>query len=132
MESEIICTEIYEAALSLIGEKNYGSVDDYAERAPYLLAAFCGEARGLDAVYRSAKSLPEQLPHGAVMIELTSVFPLAKRFSGPAAMYLGAMLIIDENEELSDKLYARYCDAMSAICSEVPGAVEKITDMYGY
>ncbi len=132
MENEIICTEIYEAALSLIGEKNFGSVDDYAERAPYLLAAFCGEAGGLDAVWRSAKGLSEQPVYGAVMIELASVFPLANRFSGPAAMYLGAMLIIDENEELSDKLYAKYCDAMSAICSEVPGAVAKITDLYGY
>ncbi len=132
MENEIICTEIYEAALALIGEKNTGGADDYAERAPYLLAAFCGEAGGLDAVFRSAKGLPEQPTHGAVMIRLDSAFPLSNRFSGPAAMYLGAMLVIDEDEELSDKLYARYCDAMSEICTEIPGAIGEIADIYGF
>ncbi len=131
MENEIICTEIYEAALALIGERENEGTGDYAERAPYLLAAFCSEAGALDTLCRSAGSLDKQPAYSAVMIELASVFPLTRRFAKPASLYIAAMLVLDENEELSEKLYDRYCDAMSSICSGIPGAIEKITDIYG-
>lgn len=132
MEQNILCTRIYEAALAMINEPGAGGADDYAERAPYLLAAFCGEAGGIDAAYRRAKGLPAQSAFDAVVIDFDEEFPLANRFAGAAALYLAAMLVIDENEELSDKLYGRYCDRMSCICTEVPGALESITDIYGY
>ncbi len=131
MGNQIICTEIYEAALAMIGERCAANNADYAERAPYLLAAFCGEAGGLDRLYRRAKGCGEQPGFGAVMIELASPFPLSGRFMRPASLYLAAMLVLDEDEELSDRLYGKYCDAMSAICSEV-GATEKIIDVYQY
>lgn len=131
MEREIRCTDIYDSALALIGESDAGGSVDYAERAPYLLAAFCGEAGGFDTAYRRSRGLAAQPAYGAVVIDLGEVFPLANRFAGPASLYLGAMLIIDENEELSDKLYGRYCDMMSTICSAIPGVLEKITDIYG-
>lgn len=131
MENQITCTEIYESALAMIGERCAAQNADYAERAPYLLAAFCGEAGGIDRLYRKAKCCGEQPEFGAVMIELASHFPLSSRFFGPASLYLAAMLVLDEDEELSDRLYGRYCDAMSAICSEV-GATEKIIDVYQY
>lgn len=132
MEQNIVCERIYKAALALINEPDNGNADDYAERAPYLLAAFCGEAGGIDAAYRKSKGLPSQPSYGSVMIGLEESFPLSNRFAGAAALYLAAMLVIDENEELSDRLYGRYCDRMSKICSEIPGVLEKITDIYGY
>ncbi|NLW73999.1 MAG: hypothetical protein GX057_03765 [Clostridiales bacterium] len=131
MENRIICTEIYEAALSMIGERNAVHNADYAERAPYLLAAFCCEAAQIDRLYRKTKGYGKQPEFGSVMIELASPFSLSPRFLGPASLYLAAMLVLDEDEELSDRLYGKYCDAMSAICSEV-GATEKIIDVYQY
>ncbi len=80
MENRIICTEIYEAALSMIGERNAVHNADYAERAPYLLAAFCCEAAQIDRLYRKTKGYGKQPEFGSVMIELASPFPLSPRF----------------------------------------------------
>ena len=48
--------DIYISALSLIGESvDIEENNDYEERAPYLLAAFCSEAASTDAAYREMK-----------------------------------------------------------------------------
>ena len=47
-----------------------------------------------------------------------------------AEFYLASMLLIDENSELSDTLYDRFCSAVATITSEIPAVVEKIKDKY--
>ena len=44
--------------------------------------------------------------------------------------YLAAMLVIDYDEELSDKLYDRYCDSVSVISSAIPFEIESIINRY--
>ena len=39
---------------------------------------------------------------------------------------------LHENPELSDKLFDRYSDMMSAICMEIPAVVESISDRYEF
>lgn len=123
---------IYVSALRLIGENPNADVNnDYEERASYLLAAFCTEAAQVDKAYREANGLEAATEADCVFLPLEADFPCADRFATAAAMYLAAMLIIDENIELSDKLFERYCDIMATIQSEIPAKIEKIAQKYG-
>ena len=124
--------DIYVSALHLIGENAYAEENsDYEERAPYLLAAFCSEAAATEAAYREYKNLGEAPTVDAVSIPLEIDFPFAERFVHAAVQYLAAMLIIDENAELSDKLFDKYCVIMATIQSEIPAKIEKIAEKYG-
>lgn len=130
MPEKITCQSVYDAALALLGEPDAARCTDYAGRAPYIIAAFCAEAEPVDAALRDADSPTPQF--SSVAIELTVDFPLSDRLVPLAAAYLAAMLVLDENEELSDKLFERYCDGMSTLCAGIPAVSEKITDIYGY
>lgn len=127
----MISQGIYDAALRMIAEIGGGeSTDDYAERAPYLLAAFCCECASADVDYRAAHELAAQGAFSGVFLELSEKFPLCERFIYPAECYLASMLLVDEDEALSDKLYERYCDSISAIANELPGVSGGIVDRY--
>lgn len=123
--------DIYTSALSILGEENGGEGnEDYEERAPYLVAAFCCEAETLDRDFRRANNLPTSDAFSYVCLPLDREFPCCERFVNAASMYLAAMLIIDENSELSDKLFDKYCVIMSKIHSEIPLMIEKISQKY--
>ncbi|MBO5416938.1 MAG: hypothetical protein J6A83_09970 [Clostridia bacterium] len=123
--------DVYDSALRILAEKNVaGANDDYEERAPYLLAAFCAESAEADRIYRRVNGLTEAKTVNAVYVPLTDDFPCSPRFCAAASTYLAAMLIFDDNTELSDKLFDRYSDMMSAICYELPALVEPIRDKY--
>ena len=124
--------DIYISALHLLGENADADENcDYEERAPYLIAAFCSEAATTDAAYREYKNLGEAPSVDIVSIPLDTDFPFTDRFVHAATLYLAAMLIIDENAELSDKLFDKYCDIMATIQSEIPAKIEKIAQKYG-
>ena len=112
----MINREIYTLALHLLAQNQISEdTADFEERAPYLLAACCIEAQALDSALR--KSLGQTASYGftGVYLSLEDPFPLHQRFASLAGFYLAAMLIVDEDSELSDKLYAHYCDGMSTI-----------------
>lgn len=132
MDTQVTCTNIYEAALALLAEPDEERCADYAERAPYILASLLSEAGAADAMWREAHNLPAQPSFNSVYVGLAEQFPLCDRFVAPSAAYLAAFLILDENEALSDKLYEKYCDGMSSICSELPAIKKSITDIYGF
>ena len=123
--------DIYISALRLIGELSLQDNKDYEERAPYLLAAFCTESAEIDAAYRKEHSLASRPNVSSVCIPLDADFPCTDRFASAATAYLAAMLVIDENMELSDKLFDRFCSIMATIQSEIPSKIEKIADRYG-
>lgn len=124
--------DLYISALHLIGENAYAEENlDYEERAPYLIAAFCSEAANTEAAYREYKELDKAPVLDNVNIPLDTEFPFIDRFCHAATLYLAAMLIIDENPELSDKLFDKYCCAMATIQSEIPSRIEKIAEKYG-
>ena len=128
------CSEIFKSALRLLNEK--GAEDecaDYAERAPYLLAAMVSEAAQLDKRYRAANGEEAQPSFSPVFIGLDSGFPLTDRFVSAAAFYLASMLIIDDNDELSDSLYEKFCDRMASLSSKapaVPAELHKTKNVY--
>ena len=118
--------DIYKNALSLIGERISGSVsDDYEERAEYILPAFFCVAKNTDKKLRKIEGLDDQPSFNPVHTPLDSEFPLSDSFVSTAALYLAAMLVIDENSELSDTLYDKYCDSIASIAASLSVVAEE-------
>jgi hypothetical protein len=123
--------DIYDNALSILAESMVeGANTDYEERAPFLLAAFCTEALDTDTALRQALDESKAKAFNPVFVSLDDEFPLLARFSPAGALYLASMLVVDEDPDLSDRLYDKYSDAMSSICATLPAACESITDRY--
>lgn len=116
---EISCREIYTTALVHIGEAvNSIYTKDYEDRAPYLLASFCSLAKATDKKIRKKQGLTSQGKFSPVFLSLDSNFPLCEDFCPIASLYVAAMLVIDEDAELSDTLYDKYCDGMASLAAE--------------
>lgn len=125
------CKEILKKALRLLNEAAELEEDgDFAERAPYILSSMFSEAARLDRDYRTANGEKSQISFSTIYTELDSEFPLCDRFTNAATFYLASMLIVDENDELSDTFYDKYCDSMASISSELMGKAEKIKNVY--
>lgn len=125
------CKDIFKSALSLLNENGAADEDgDFAERAPYILSAMFSEAARLDKNYRASHGIDAQPEFNPTYTDLVSDFPLCDRFVSAAAFYLASMLVVDENDELSDRFYDKYCDSMASISSELCGKNEKIKNVY--
>lgn len=122
---------VYKTALKLIGEIDCSvSESELSERAPYIGAALCREAAALDRAYRKAFGISEVQEFEGLYLDLDANFPLADRFAPAAAYYMAAMLILDEDAELYEKLFERFCDALAAISAEIPFVKGSTADVY--
>ena len=125
------CKDIFKSALRLLNEKGAeDELGDFVERAPYILSAMFSASARLDKAYRAAFGLGEQEAFSPTYAELDSTFPLCDRFASAAAFYLASLLIVDENDDLSDNFFDKYCDSMASISSEIPAEAEKIRNVY--
>ena len=123
--------EIFNHALRVLAQSTVsGGNEDYEERAPYLIASFCNEALEIDRSLRKSIGESPAADFHKVWLALDENFPLLDRLVPAACLYLAAMLVLDEDSELSDKLYDRYCAGISAVWNEIPMALESITDKY--
>ncbi len=116
-------------------EAGASNIEDYAERAPYLIASFCSMARYIDKKLRRRDGLVKQQAFSPVFLGLDSAFPLCERLAATASLYLAAMLVIEENPSLSDSLYDKYCDSISSLSTELgadarDGTFPDIDDTY--
>lgn len=122
--------DIYDTALRMICEDAYSAAPDYDDRAPYLLANFYNEQiplqKKLDAV--SGRDPVEYLPE--ICVDLGADFPFTEELIPPATYYLAAMLVLDENEEMSDRLFDRYIDGVASIAMSLPASSHPIKDRY--
>lgn len=122
---------VYETALKLIGEiECTASEADLADRAPYIGAALCREASALDRAYRKAFGMENGVDFDGLYLDLEEKFPLADRFAPAAAYYMAAMLILDEDTELYEKLFERWCDALASISAEIPFVKGSTAEVY--
>ncbi len=127
----MINQEIYEASLGILAQSiTPGENEDYEERAPYLLAAFCNDVLDLDGTMRSILGEDNTPDFHKVFLPLNDEFPLLDRFAPLAGLYVASMLVLDENSELSDRIYDRYQDMMDQVRSGIPYSLESITDEY--
>lgn len=123
--------EIYENALRILAQNLPGTDnEDFADRAPYLIASFCTEALEINRHLCEALGKTPISEFERVWLPLEENFPLADRLAPIACLYLAAMLILDEDAEISDKLYARYCEKITALWHEIPAMLHKIKDKY--
>ena len=114
------------------GLSNSADTSDYHERAEYLLASFVMQHAALDADYRRGKGLSEAVPFsGMARIDPEEAFPLSEVFVPIAINHLASALVIDENEEMSDKFFDRYVDGMITLRKSIPSLQEQIVDKYG-
>ena len=114
------CNAVFKSALRLLKAKGIeDKFGDFIERAPYILSAMFSEAARADKNYRTANGLENQPRFSSTHSELSEDFPLCDCFSKAAAFYLAALLIIDEDVDLSDDFYEKYCDSMAAIVSSI-------------
>ena len=122
---------IYDGALRLIAESiDTDDNQDYRDRAPYILGTFCSQTRGVDAAARNLKGLTPATVADLVYLDLDSTFPLLDDFAPAAELYLAAMLVIDYDASLYERLFARYCDLISIVCSSFAPISEKTVNKY--
>ncbi len=119
--------DIYEHSLALLAlGHSVTENEDLAEQAPYHLAAFCIENEDLDCWL----SLSPAEEYNHAYLPLDEDFPLCERLAPAAALYLAAMLILDEDEDRSDRLYERYTEELSNIRCGIPATLESIREVY--
>ena len=125
-------SDILTMACNLLAETSGDSVTvaDLRARAPYILAAFCGEARVIDKRYREAFSLGTQPMFDRTHLDLSKAFPLCDRLAPTAAMYVASLLIADENPELSAIFSERCRDSLSSVYCEIPATIQSIKNVY--
>lgn len=125
--------EVYQAALHLVGERNSTDTTvnaDYREHSGYLLAMVCRQCEPVENAYRQANgqnavALPDQLCY-----QLTDTFPLSARLSAAGAFGLAALLVADENPDLSGALYGRFRSSLEEILSSLPMQCGTVADRY--
>ena len=129
----MINREIYKSALCILAQTTSDMEDhvsDYEERAPYLIACFCNEVADIDRNMRRALGITEAFSFNKAYVSLEDDFPLLDRFVVVAARYLAAMLIINDDGELSDRLFHMYCEGIELIRNEIPTILESIANKY--
>ena len=125
---------LIDGAIAIVCENavvSFGN-EDYHARAPYLLAAFVTQYAKLDTEYRRANGLEKKvISTDAAAIDTEDEFPLCDVFAPAAIYHLASGLVIDENEEMSDKFFDRYINAILDIRKTLPASVGAIVDRYG-
>ena len=123
--------DVLDGAVKLLCEDATNSyTEDYAERAPYVLAIFDTECFNADRAYCQSNGLPEKSMSTAPYVSLDAEFQLHPVFYPAALYYLSAMLVMDENEALGERFFELYSDAVSSILASLPATATKIIDSY--
>ena len=123
--------DVLDAAVKLLCEdSDYGYSEDYAARAPYVLATFDMECAAADRAYRQSHGLEEQAPTGTACVALEDTFRLSDVFFPAALYYLSAMLVMDENEDLGERFFELYSDSVSGLLASLPASLSRIVDSY--
>ena len=125
--------EIYDSALRLASEVSVSDGnEDYVERSPYLLAVICSRYSTLDVAYRAAHGLEQQKLLPINQYPLATLFPLSDIFSAPVSTALAALLVLEENPNLSQQL-TKLSEAMIAdIQKQIPFQQKQIVSHYAF
>ncbi len=109
-----------------------GATEDYVVRGQFLLASFVTQYAKLDGLFREAGGLEAQpIKTDIVSVDPEDDFPMCDVFIPVAIHYVAAGLVIDENEEMSDKFFDRYINGILNIREGLPAKQGAIVDKYG-
>ena len=102
------------------------------DKTHYALASVCSNLAKLDRMYRELRGYESQPEFSEYFLDISKEFPLSDRFVFPCVMFVSSMVLIDIDEEQSDKFYDKYACAVSEIASEFPMESESIVEKYPY
>ncbi len=108
---------LFESALALICEDkdDQDGISDYIERAPYLFANAVTACESLDREYRELFGLEQRPAFNGAQVKMDSSFELSQTFAPSTVYYVASMLVLDENEKMSDRLFDLYSSSLSGI-----------------
>ena len=121
--------QLYESAVKQVCE-DPAETADYEDRAGYIFGTFCTRAMYLDRRYRAAHNLGAAGEVPLVCADLDGEFPFCDVFAPCAVLYLAPVLVMDENEEMSMRLFEQYADSISTIQKDLPCQRESIASHY--
>lgn len=122
--------DICNAAITLCGEVPATATADYSSRSFTLLALIYNQCLPLDNAYRASHAMEPCSWTPGVLIDPTEDFPLSEVFISAVSYALGALLVTDENSELSNLFYSRYLAGLDEIRRLIPAAPGPIVDCY--
>ena len=126
--------DILDAAVASVCEDvtNTRLTEDYIIRGQFLLANFVTQYAKLDATFREANGMPTQtINTNVISIDPEDDFPMCDVFVFAAVHYEAAGMVIDENEEMSDRFFDRYINSILEIRQGLPAVQGAIVDKYG-
>ena len=126
--------DILDSAIAAVCEDvtNSRLTEDYVIRGQFLLANFITQYAKLDATFREANGMtPQEIKLNTVTVDPEEDFVMCDVFIPVAIHYVAAGLVIEENEEMSDKFFDRYVDGILQIRKELPAKQGAIVDKYG-
>ena len=126
--------DILDSAVAAVCEDVTSShaIEDYIIRGQFLLASFVTQYANLDGHFREANKLePQVIKTDIVSIDPEDEFPMCDVFIPSATYYVAAGMVLDENEEMSDKFFDRYVNGILQIRNELPAQQSAIIDKYG-
>lgn len=126
--------DILNGAIAAVCEdvKSPDQVEDYITRGQFLLASFVTQYAQLDSLYRKGKGMEAKtVKTDIVSVDTDDDFPLCDVFIPVAIHCVAAGLVIDENEEMSDKFFDRYVNGILEIRKGLPAEQSAIVDKYG-
>ena len=126
--------DILDSAIAVACEDvtNSRATEDYVIRGQFLLANFVTQYAKLDAIFREANGEETKvIKTDIVSVDPEDDFPMCNVFVPVAIHYVAAGMVLDENEEMSDKFFDRYVDGILQIRKELPAKQGAIVDKYG-
>ena len=130
----MIYYDILDSAIAAVCEDVRASraTEDYVIRGQFLLANFVTHYAKLDGIFRQANGLePQEIQTEMISVDPEDAFPMCDVFIPVAVHYVAAGLVIEENEEMSDKFFDRYVNGILEIRKGLPATQGAIIDKYG-
>ena len=125
--------DILDSAIAAVCEDVTAShaTEDYVTRGQFILASFVVQYASLDALWRETHGMEEvTVDTNIATVSPRDEFPLCDIFAPIAINYLASGLVIDENEEMSDKFFDRYVTGILEIRKSMPAKQAPIVDRY--
>ena len=130
----MIYYDVLDSAIAAVCEDVSAShtTEDYVTRGQFILAGFVIKHASLDTAWREAHGMEAKVINTDIAsINPRDDFPLSDVFAPVAVNYLASGLVIDENEEMSDKFFDRYVTGVMDIRNSLPAKQAPIVDRYG-
>lgn len=124
------CRNIFNCAAALIAEDPYDeNNEDLLIRSVNIINTFIYNTYDVGNLYEM-RVLNQFERHYREVENIDDTFPLCDDIAGICIYYLAAMLINNENTELSGKFYNEYKTMLNNIVDKIPADIQSISDIY--